>query len=144
MPVTYSAKHDTLNITLNTSIRNTIAYEAGDIAVFIDDTDALTVLEISNASDFVKRALAAGISIEGVPNVPPPKNETIWQDVDSSMVSAFAYNESTNTLEIAFNRTGVYGYHNVPRHIVKALENASSATGNIRDMIIDMYDYDKK
>lgn len=144
MPLHYDEKNDILNIILNPSIGNTVSYEAGNIAAFIDDNDALTVLEISNASDFIKRALAAGIKIEGTAVVPPPKDETIWQDADSSMISAFGYNEATNTLEIAYNRTGVYCYFDVPLHVVEELRNSSSKGSFIRDMIIDLYDYEKR
>jgi quercetin dioxygenase-like cupin family protein len=37
-----------------------------------------------------------------------------WEDVDSSMISAFKYNPASKELDVMFNRTGMYRYFDVP------------------------------
>ena len=66
-----------------------------------------------------------------------------WEDVDSSMISAFRYHPDTLTLEVLFNRTGRYTYHAVPAEVVEGLHSASSKGGYMRSVIIDMYRYTK-
>ncbi len=68
----------------------------------------------------------------------------IWHDADSSMISAFGYNEAEGILDVAFHRTGVYRYFDVPLHVFEGLRDASSQGSYMRSMIIDMYGYEKK
>lgn len=118
--------------------------EAGDFAVLVGDSDDLVRITIANASRFIARSVAAGIKADGAPTVPPPPRGLVWHDADSSMISAFAYNEEEGILEVAFHRTGVYRYFDVPLHIFEGLRDASSKGGYMRSYIIDMYPYDKK
>jgi hypothetical protein len=67
-----------------------------------------------------------------------------WEDADSSMISAFRYDPETETLEVLFNRTGRYTYHDVPADVVQGLRDASSKGSYMRSMIIDMYRYSKR
>ena len=60
------------------------------------------------------------------------------------MISAFGYNEATQQLDVAFHRTGVYSYFNVPQDVFEGLRDASSQGSYMRSMIIDMYPYEKK
>jgi hypothetical protein len=66
-----------------------------------------------------------------------------WEDVDSSMISAFRYDPEEETLEVLFNRTGRYTYYDVSADVVEGLREASSKGSYMRSMIIDMYSYDK-
>jgi TFIIF-interacting CTD phosphatase-like protein len=59
--------------------------------------------------------------------------------VDSSMISAFGYDEQQQVLEVSFKRTGVDRYHNVPKEVYQQLLEAASKGNYMRDLIIDMY-----
>jgi len=101
-------------------------------------------IAIANASRFVIRALAAGVKVERTPTVELPKSGMVWYDADSSMISAFGYDEAEGILEVAFHRTGVYRYHDVPLHIFEGLRDAESKGRYMRSRIIDMYPWEKK
>jgi hypothetical protein len=118
--------------------------EAGDFAVVIDDADTLVEITISNASRFVTRALAAGVQVEESPAAQPPPGGMVWHDADSSMISAFGYDEAEGILEVAFHRSGLYRYYDVPRHVFEGLRDAPSKGRYMRAMIIDMYPTEKK
>ncbi len=59
------------------------------------------------------------------------------------MISAFKYDEATETLDVMFQRTGTYQYFDVPPDVVEGLRESSSKGRYMRSMIIDMYDYEK-
>jgi len=42
------------------------------------------------------------------------------------MISAFGYDEAEGILEVAFHRTGVYRYYNVPLPVFEGLRDAGS------------------
>jgi hypothetical protein len=65
-------------------------------------------------------------------------------DADSSMISAFGYDEAEGILEVAFHRTGVYRYYDVPLHVFEGLRDAESKGRYMRGHIIDMYPWEKK
>jgi uncharacterized protein YuzE len=144
MSIRYDEKSDTLTITLGPERYEAYELEAGDYAVVVDETDALVSITIANASRFVGRALAAGVKVEGAPAVEPPKSGMVWYDADSSMISAFGYDEAEGILEVAFHRTGVYRYYNVPLHVFEGLRDASSKGSYMRNHIIDVYPWEKK
>ena len=95
-------------------------------------------ISIGNAQRFVAKAQAA------LPSTPAPQSEFVWHDADSSMISAFAYDEEKQILEVAFNRTGVYTYYDVPPDVVAGLHRASSKGSYMRNMIIGMYHDEKR
>jgi hypothetical protein len=144
MTVKYDKNGDTLTILLGPEAYESYELEAGDFTVVVDEGDGLIRIIIANASRFVTQALAAGVKIESVPTPEPPKSGMVWYDADSSMISAFGYDESTGVLEVAFHRTGVYRYYDVPLHVFEGLRDASSKGSYMRDLIIDMYPYEKK
>jgi hypothetical protein len=82
--------------------------------------------------------------VEGAPEVRERPKGMVWYDADSSMISAFVYDESEGILELAFHRTGVYCYYDVPLHVFEGLRDASSEGSCIRSHIIDMNPYEKK
>ena len=133
-----------LTITLGPERYEAYELEAGDFSVVVDEMNALISISIANASRFVGRALAAGIKVEGAPAVEPSKRGMVWYDADSSMISAFGYDEAEGTLEVAFHRTGVYRYYDVPLHVFEGLREASSKGRYMRSHIIDMYPWEKK
>ena len=59
--------------------------------------------------------------------------------VDSSMIYAVGYDPETQTLEVVFNRTGVYIYEGVPQEVYDGLLAAESKGRYMRAYIIDMY-----
>jgi len=63
--------------------------------------------------------------------------------VESSMIYAYGYDKTTETLEVVFNRTGVYRYRNVPKEVYKELTAASSKGSYMKDCIIDCYPYER-
>jgi len=69
------------------------------------------------------------------PNVKKPA----WEEVDSSMISAFRYDESAKALEVRFHNTGVYRYFDVPAEVVDGLRQAPSKGSYMQSMIIDAY-----
>jgi len=144
MTIRYDQKTDTLTITLGPKPDDAYLFEAGDFTALVDAGDTLVELTIARASRFVTDALAAGVKVEGAPPVQPPPEGMVWYDTDSSMISAFGYDEAERILDIAFHRTGVYRYYDVPRHVFEGLRDASSKGSYIRNHIIDMYPYEKK
>jgi len=66
-----------------------------------------------------------------------------WEDVDSSMISAFKYDPAKKELEVMFTRTGMYRYFDVPEDVVKDLRKADSKGSFMRYAIIDMFNYEK-
>jgi hypothetical protein len=146
MTYRYDKTSDTLTVTLGSKRFDPSPFEAGDFTVSIDDADALVEIKIANATRFIAKALAAGVKVEGI-RVPEPaqsKEGMVWYSADSSMISGFGYDESKGVLEIAFNNSGVYRYFDVPQTVFEGLRDAASKGSYIRDMIIDMYDYEKK
>ena len=114
----------------------------GDVR--LGENEDVVSITIANATRFVARSLAAGVQVSGAPAVAPPSAKLVWHDADSSMISAYAYNEAEGILEVAFHSTGVYRYFDVPQHIFEGLHQASSKGRYLRAYIMDMYHYDKK
>lgn len=144
MSVRYDRDADTLTVTLGAQPREPREYEAGDFTVVVDEDGSLIELIIRDAGSFVARALAAGVEVEGAPEAAPSEGGMVWHDADSSMISAFGYDQATEILEVAFHRSGVYRYHDVPQEIFEGLRDASSKGRYMRAYIIDMYPTEKK
>jgi len=143
MPIRYEAENDTLTITLGPELSEAYELEAGDWSVVVDEADRLGRVTIANASRFVARALAAGVEVEGAPAVEHSKGGIVWYDAESSMISAFGYDEAEGILEVAFHSTGVYRYYEVPLHVFEGLRHARSKGSYLRACIIDMYPWEK-
>ncbi|MBK8902061.1 MAG: KTSC domain-containing protein [Anaerolineaceae bacterium] len=79
--------------------------------------------------------------VEHTKSVKPAK--PVWEDVDSSMISAFKYDSAKKELEVMFTRTGTYRYFDVPEDVVKNLREADSKGSYMRYAIIDMFGYEK-
>ncbi|MFQ5610759.1 MAG: KTSC domain-containing protein [Anaerolineae bacterium] len=144
MTFQYDQDTDTLTIVVGPALDEGYEFEAGDFTVVLDERDAPLEVRIANASRFIAQALAAGVKVEGAPAARPEQSGMVWHDADSSMISAFGYDETEKILEVAFHRTGVYRYCDVPRHVFEGLRDASSQGKYMRNMIIDMYPWEKK
>jgi len=144
MSIRYDPDADTLTIGLGPEPGESYELGAGDFAVVVGEADDLVKLTIANAGRWVARALAAGVPVEEAPAVEPPQSGMVWHDADSSMISAFAYDEAEGVLEVAFHSTGVYRYYDVPLHVFEGLRDAESKGRYMRGWIIDMYPYEKK
>ncbi|MBI1907647.1 MAG: KTSC domain-containing protein [Rhodocyclales bacterium] len=62
--------------------------------------------------------------------------------VQSSMVWAVDYDPKTQVLEVAFKRTGVFQYSEVPVAVYKAMMQSNSIGSYLRSFIIGMYPED--
>jgi hypothetical protein len=144
MTIRYNQDTDTLTIILGPEPYEPYDYEAGDFTVAIDEGDGLVQITIANASRFIARALAAGVQVVEAPAAQPPPGGMVWYDADSSMISAFGYDEAQGILDVAFHRSGVYRYYDVPLHVFEGLRDAPSKGRYMRAMIIDMYPTAKK
>lgn len=142
--VRYDKTKDILTVIVRPLRNETFEFEGGGITAIVDEEDVLVEVTIANASRFVAEALAAGVKADAGPAEKSKKSGLVWYDADSSMISAFGYNEAEQVLEIAFHNTGVYRYYDVPKKVFAELRDASSKGSYIRDMIIDMYPYEKK
>jgi hypothetical protein len=145
MTVRYDQDTDTLTIILGPDPYNHSApFETGDFTVYLNEGDMITEITVANAGRFVTRALAAGVKVEGGPAIKPQSQGIVWHDADSSMISAFGYDESTGVLEVAFHRSGVYRYFDVPMDVFEGLLKADSKGSYMRGFIIDIYHYEQK
>ena len=61
--------------------------------------------------------------------------------VESSMIYAVGYDSKTRTLEVVFNRSGVYRYYDVPPEEYEELMAAESKGRYMHECIIDVYPY---
>lgn len=139
MSIRYDKKTDTLYIAVSSETGEVFEYQTGDYSIQVDETDVLTNLTIRKASRFLKQAISAGVQVDKSIDERKPA----WEDVDSSMISAFKYDETTGTLDVVFHRTGIYRYFDVPVDVVEGLRESSSKGSYMRSMIIDMYGYQK-
>lgn len=144
MPIHYHKNSDTLTITLKPQAYDAFEYEGGDFTAIVSDDDELVEVSIANASRFLAQAVAAGVKAKTIVPVQPKQSGMVWYDADSSMISAFGYDEAEQILEVAFHTTGVYRYYDVPLEVFEGLRDASSKGSYMRNVIIDMYDYEKK
>ena len=118
MTIRYDKTKDTLQITLGKAAGNSYELEAGNYIAIVDDDDGLVGIVIKEASEFLKKAMAAKV-VGGKTAVVTKPSKPVWEDVDSSMISAFKYNEAEQVLEVVFNRTGIYRYFDVPPDVIK-------------------------
>lgn len=81
------------------------------------------------------------LMVEHTQSTKPTKS--VWEDVDSSMISAFKYDQIKKQLDVMFNRTGTYRYYDVPADVVEGLREADSKGSYMRYAIIDMFGYEK-
>ncbi len=59
--------------------------------------------------------------------------------VDSSMVYAVGYDRESKTLEVVFNRGGIWEYSGVPEREYRAMMKSGSIGSYMRNCIIDVY-----
>jgi len=144
MTIRYDQENDTLTVKLGSESYDAQLFETGDYVVVLGENDDVISIIIANASRFIAQSLAAGVQVSGAPAVELASGKLVWHDADSSMISAYAYNEAEGILDVAFHSTGVYRYFDVPLHIFEGLHQASSKGRYLRAYIMDMYHYDKK
>lgn len=142
MSIRYDKTSDTLHINLGKAVGDSYELETGNFMAIVDDEDGLVEIIIKEASEFLKQATAVKL-VGGKTTKAAKPSKPVWEDVDSSMISAFKYDEAEQTLEVAFNSTGSYRYFDVPPDVVKGLREASSKGSYMRWAIIDMYSYEK-
>ena len=67
----------------------------------------------------------------------------VWYGVESSMIRAVGYDADKRILDVAFHRTGVYRYFDVPPKVVEGLLDAASKGSYMRAVIIDECPWEK-
>ena len=142
MAMQYDKATDSLQITLGKAVGDAYELEAGNFVAIVDDDDGLVGIVIKEAGEFLKRATAVKLIGDKTGKATKP-SKPVWEDVDSSMISAFKYDEAEQVLEVAFNNSGIYRYFKVPPDVVEGLRKASSKGSYMRWAIIDMYLYEK-
>jgi uncharacterized protein YuzE len=137
MTIEYDPEDDTLEIWLQPEAIPEASFHSGEFSVVVGPEGELVSIVIRQARAFAEQLAAQGLPAR-------PLGDKVWYDADSSMISAYAYDEEKQILEVAFHRTGVYRYFDVPRHVFEGLHRASSKGSYMRGAVIDMYDYEKK
>lgn len=137
MTVEYDSEHDTLEIWLRPEAMPETSFHSGQFSVVVGREGELVSIVIRQA-----RAFAEQIAAHGLPA--RPSGDKVWYDADSSMISAYAYDEEKQILEVAFHRTGVYRYFDVPRRVFEGLHRASSKGSYMHGAVIDFYPHEKK
>lgn len=141
MNLRYDEKKDVLTIDFRPPAGDIYELEADTFTAFVDDEDGLNKIIIKEARQFLAKAIA-------VTNAPPPlaseQAKPVWEEVDSSMITAFKYDGAKETLDVMFTRTGIYRYFEVPPDVVEGLRKASSKGSYMRYAIIDCYNYEQR
>jgi hypothetical protein len=65
--------------------------------------------------------------------------EPAWEEVDSSMLSSFRYDEDKKILEVTFQNSDTYRYLNVPAEVAEGLRQAESKGNYMQANVIDVY-----
>ncbi|WVT72144.1 KTSC domain-containing protein [Sinorhizobium chiapasense] len=66
-----------------------------------------------------------------------------YSPFESSNIHSIRYNESTYTLEVAFQNGGIYEYYDIPSHVSKEFEQADSKGQYLAAHIKGVYRYSK-
>lgn len=143
MSIIYDPQTSSLHIVLVRDVGESYEPKDGRFVVYIDENQDQTEIVIEGAREFLTQAANSVTELTATSPVAKAQTEPVWEDVDSSMISAFKYNDTTMTLEIIFNRTGLYRYFDVPADVVEDLRASSSKGSFMRSMIIGSYDYEK-
>ena len=130
----YDADTDTLSMDLPADPEGKGLFHGRGFAVRIKRRGPRMLLTIAQASTLLGEIAAHGAHQGGM----------VWRGVQSSMISAYGYDPETRVLEVAFNRNGVWRYHDVPPEVVDGLDKASSKGSYMRSMIIDQYRDEQK
>ena len=64
----------------------------------------------------------------------------VLHKVKSSMLYAIGYSEEESTLEVVFNKGGIWAYEGVPKEEFDNLLSSSSIGSYMRNNIMDCYD----
>ena len=132
MSVEHNPKRDELLITL-TPTDKADRYRLDDITVEVTtDEDGRLILRVRPARKFMAHVQRA-VQEDGM----------VWYGVESSMIRAVGYDAEKRILDVAFHRTGVYRYFDVPPEVVEDLLNAESKGGYMRAYIINEYPWKK-
>lgn len=63
----------------------------------------------------------------------------VWVQTDSTMISAYGYDEEARALEVVFRRGGAYRYYDVPPGVFRGLRLAPSKGRYMHEHIIGRY-----
>ena len=108
-------------------------YRLGGITVEVmTDEEGRLILRVRPARAFMAHVQRA-VQEDGM----------VWYGVESSMIRAVGYDAEKRILDVAFHRTGVYRYFDVPPKVVEGLLDAESKGSYMRAYIIDEYPWEK-
>ena len=132
MTVEHIPKSDELLITLTLTDKADV-YRLDNITVEVTtDEDGHLILRVRLPRAFVAHVQGA-VQEDGM----------VWYGVESSMIRAVGYDADKRILDVAFHRTGVYRYFDVPPKVVEGLLSAESKGSFMRAHIIDEYPWEK-
>jgi len=130
--VEYLRKNGELLIPLTPTDKPDV-YRLGGITVEVTtDEEGRLVLRVRPARAFMAHVQRA-VQEDGM----------VWYGVVSSMIRAVGNDADARILDVAFHRTGVYRYFDVPPKVVGGLLNAESKGSYMRAHIIDEYPWEK-
>jgi hypothetical protein len=135
----YDRESDTLIVTLAPRSREVIEYRGPGVVAVVNRSGQLVEIRLSDTRRFMERARDAGVPMPGAPRPQAEAERMVWVQADSTMISAFGYDEDARVLEVAFRRGGTYRYYDVPPEEFKGLRLTLSKGRYMHDHIIGVY-----
>ena len=132
MSVEYISERGELLIPLTPTDRSDMYRLDGVTVKVTADDEGRLVLRVRPARAFMAHVQRA-VQEDGM----------VWYGVESSMIRAIGYDADKRILDVAFHRTGVYRYFDVPPKVVEGLLDAASKGSYMRAVIIDEYPWEK-
>lgn len=135
----YDRDSDVLTVSLAPRSRAVSEYEGQGVVAVVNDAGQLAEVRIGAAARFLEQALDAGVPMPRVRRPGAEPERTVWVQADSTMISAFGYDEDARALEVVFRRGGAYRYYDVPSEVFHGLRLAPSKGRYMHDHIIGVY-----
>ncbi len=135
----YDRDSDVLIVSLAPRSREVTEYEGQGVVAVVNDSGQLAEVRIGAATRFLEQARDAGVPMPGTRGPGVELERMMWVQADSTMISAFGYDEEARALEVVFRRGGAYRYYGVPPEVFHGLRLALSKGRYMHDHIIGVY-----
>lgn len=135
----YDRERDLLVVTLAPRSREVTEYEGQGVVAVVTDSGQLAVLRIAAATRFIEQARDAGVPMPGERRPGVEAGRMGWIQADSTMISAFGYDEEARALEVVFRQGGTYRYYDVPPEVFRGLRPTPSKGRYMYEHIIGVY-----
>lgn len=135
----YDPESDTLTVSLAPRSGTVTEYKGRGVVAVVNLAGQLVEVRIADASGFMERARDAGVPMPSVRRPEAEPARTVWVQADSTMISAFGYDEDARVLEVVFRRGGTYRYYDVPPNVFDGLRLAASKGRYMHAHIIGVY-----